>query len=204
MATGMESSQIRVLLVAGGAAEPSAIKDFLQQGSPLFRVQHYDDPQTAMDFLLKNEADIDIILLNLGLVEYQNAEDVFQQIHQVVSNIPVIIFTGTTEQDLAMLLMKEGSTGMITRKTFIASPEKLKETIKLSLSGNEPLRKRIERNPAALAKSAAGLKELNMKHLADLHQQVLSWMNGGYSIDSTIADQSRKENGSTAPELRKK
>ena len=45
-----------------------------------------------------------------------------------------------------MLVMKDGASGHITRETFTASPEKLKDVIEFSLSKNDILKKRMEKS----------------------------------------------------------
>ena len=195
----MEHQNIRVLLVAGHA---SNIKNFLQQSmNPAFLIHHYDSPQTAVDFLVESRCGTDIILLDVGTVEQEYAKKVFSQVHVLVAHIPMIILTGATEDDMAMLLVKGGVSDNVIRETFVASPEKLKRVIEFSVSRNDVLKKHQAANVAELMKSEAKeilAVELKLseeraateeryaqeQYLSNAEPQAPKgiWLNGGYYV----------------------
>lgn len=147
----MEYPHIKVLLLSNCSAEVDSVREFLQKSiSPNFLVHHCYTPQETINFLLEDKEGVDIVLLDLGLIQSENAEKMFQQIHGIVEDLPVIIFTGASEHDLAMLIVKEGVADNITREIFAAAPESLKNAIESSLSRNNILQKLIARAPAAL------------------------------------------------------
>ena len=189
---------IRVLLIADRAAKTSNVKDFLQQStSPSFLIHQYDSPRGAMDFLVESNCGVDIVLLDVGTVDRENAENVFRQVHALVADIPTIILTGATENDLAMLLMKDGASNSITRETFTASPERLKNAIQFTLSRNDILKKRTgmsltfqETSTAELVQSeesvAMGSKYVHEQYLSNIVTQPRAgiWLNGGYYVST--------------------
>ena len=92
--------EIRVLVIDNDRPEVSGIRDFLQRNvTPYFVVDHCTSTRAAISFLKENTADI--ILLDFNVVKQHNAEKVFQTIRDVINHIPVIIFTGQEEHDLA-------------------------------------------------------------------------------------------------------
>ncbi len=194
----MEHMNIRVLLIADLAAKTSDVKAFLERSmNPSFLIHPYDSAQGAMDFLVESKGGVDIILLDVGTIDRENAKKVFQQVHAFVADIPMIILTGATENDLAMLLAKEGTSENITRKTFKANPERLKNEIEFTLSKKDILKERTgislelqETYAAALEESEESVvresRYASEQHLPDVEPQPRAgiWLNGGYYVST--------------------
>ena len=182
----MEHTNIRVLLIAERAAKASSIENFLQQSmSPSFLVHGYDSPCTAMNFLAESNGGVDIILLDVGTVDRENAEKVFQQVHALVANIPIILLTGATENDLAMLLVKREASDGTIRETFMASPERLKIAITFALSRKEILGKHIKMSTELQKIDAAELIEYKESGPAETQPRAGIWLNGGYYVSTS-------------------
>ncbi len=186
----MEHPNIRVLLVAGYAEKASDIKNFLQQSAhPAFLVHHYDSPQKAVDFLVESKCGADVILLDLGTVEQENAKRVFEQVHFLVAHIPMIILTGAAEDDMAMLLVQKDISDNVTRETFRASPEKIRQSIsEFAVSRNDILKghKEIMATELKLSeeKAATESRYVHEQFSASADAQVRKgvWLNGGYYV----------------------
>jgi len=203
----MEHQNIRVLLVAGQA---STIGNFLRQNtSPDFLIHHYDSPQKAVYFLVESKCGTDIILLDVGTVERENAKKVFSQVHFLVAHIPMIILTGATEDDMAMLLVKEDVADNVTRETFRASPEKLKQAIEFTVSRNDILKRpagrslRRQLSEEKAATEARYVQEQYLSNNVEAQVQKGIWLNGGYYVhtprNARVKELEFKENYKNKP-----
>lgn len=199
----MNDERINILLIENTEPQASEIRTLLKRNvMPTCHVMHCTCLLEAMDLVGRQQAAVDLILLDLGLVESNNPQDLLHQIENTVDDIPLIVFTGRSEHDLALVIVREGTQGDgVIKERFSASPERLKDAVEFALARNRILREIKMSNAAALEaakeKGAAALKEVQEKNEEELRyqKQLLAWMMGGYSIDNLPDDVGTRHDG---------
>ena len=118
---------------------------------------------------LKDDKNIDLILLDMGLPDTKGGEDTFKRVKSVKKDIPVIILTSVHDHELALEIVGEGAEDYIRKSSLSSDPEILCDAIDFAVCRH----KHIEE-----------IKEEVDKEIKE-KDQVIGWMSGGYSVDST-------------------
>lgn len=101
------SETLRVLLVEDNQADVDLIQEALPEtGRVSFRIESVSRLSEALA-RLKNEG-IDLVLLDLGLPDSQGLET-YHKLSEATPHIPIIILTGTDDQEVAVAAVREGA-----------------------------------------------------------------------------------------------
>jgi len=204
---------ITVLLVSDNESDIHEVQKHIERTMGLAcRVWYCANISRAAGFFKQETPEVDIVLLDLGLIGSGRPREIFQQMQHIVSDIPIIIFTEREDHELALLTIGEGAADNVTRGQFSTDPYKLRDAIEFSLARNKIskdersqsvaalnrlgkrdaanfkiLKEQGESNLAVARKIAAtALQEAGAENAALLKvkDETIFWMSGGYSVDS--------------------
>ena len=101
------SERLRILVVEDNPADADFIHEMLPQAGPLnFQIESVSRLSEALTRL--DSKGIDLVLLDLGLPDSQGLQT-FQKLQKAAPNIPVIVLTGTDDQELAVAAVRDGA-----------------------------------------------------------------------------------------------
>jgi PAS domain S-box-containing protein len=101
------SELIRVLLVEDNQADVDLIREMLPEtGAICFRIESVSRLSEAL--ILLQVDNIDLVLLDLGLPDSQGIST-FHTLHKAAPDLPMIVLTGNSNQELAVTAVKEGA-----------------------------------------------------------------------------------------------
>ena len=204
---------VTVLLVSDNESDIHEVQKHIERTMGLAcRVWYCANISRAAGFFKQETPEVDIVLLDLGLIGSGRPREIFQQMQHIVSDIPIIIFTEREDHELALLTIGEGAADNVTRGQFSTDPYKLRDAIEFSLARNKIskdersqsvaalnrlgkrdaanfkiLKEQGESNLAVARKIAAtALQEAGAENAALLKvkDETIFWMSGGYSVDS--------------------
>ncbi len=190
----MDSAQknIKILLVCDNKAYSGNIKFRLEKSIQTpSDVWHSKSVSEALDMLKNKKLRADIIILDLGLMCTANPKEIYKKMGSAARSIPIIVLTGPGEEehDLATFVMEAGAADHMVRGQF----NRLNDAIEFSL-----IRHRITSVAVgeALLEPSQGQKiiqEAHEENIKDIkrksdeihnqHNQHISWMTGGYSME---------------------
>ncbi|RPI21665.1 MAG: response regulator [Acidobacteria bacterium] len=102
----MPTAPVRVLLVEDSPSDAQLLQEhLLEVGFERFRVTHVERLQDALT-RLSNEV-FDVVLLDLTLPD-SSGLDTFSRIHSQAPDIPLVVLTSITDQDLAIEAVRHG------------------------------------------------------------------------------------------------
>lgn len=103
----MKSERIDVLLVEDNPDDVALIEAYLDNHSAYnYAVHHRDCLADSVRFLRENA--VDVILLDLNLTDSMG-EQTFHRLSECEITIPIIVVTGTDEEDLGLRLVRQGA-----------------------------------------------------------------------------------------------
>ena len=101
------SERLRILVVEDNPADADLIHEMLPQTGPLnFQIESVSRLSGALARL--ESKGIDLVLLDLGLPDSQGLQT-FQKLQKAAPDIPVIVLTGTDDQELAVAAVRDGA-----------------------------------------------------------------------------------------------
>jgi signal transduction histidine kinase len=101
------NNSTRVLLIEDNPGDARLIRELLAEAKgSSFRVEVVNYLSTGIDRLVRAEADI--VLLDLGLPDSQGF-DTFIKVHNLVPQVPIVILSGLTDEELAAKAVSEGA-----------------------------------------------------------------------------------------------
>lgn len=101
------SETLRILVVEDNPADTDLLRDLLPATGP--ESFQLESVTRLAEALARLQADgIDLVLLDLGLPDSQGLP-ALRQLHQAVPNVPVIILTGTDDNELGVAAMQAGA-----------------------------------------------------------------------------------------------
>jgi CheY-like chemotaxis protein len=101
------SERLRILVVEDNPADADLIHEMLPQTGPLnFQIESVSRLSGALTRL--ESKGIDLVLLDLGLPDSQGLQT-FQKLQKAAPDIPVIVLTGTDDQELAVAAVRDGA-----------------------------------------------------------------------------------------------
>jgi PAS domain S-box-containing protein len=101
------SERLRILAVEDSPSDTDLIREMLPETGPAgFLVVSVTRLSLALARL--TDRDIDLILLDLGLPDSQGLATL-RQLHRAAPEVPVIVLTGTDDQELGVAAMQEGA-----------------------------------------------------------------------------------------------
>ncbi len=110
----MEKILTQILLIEDNYADILLLREALEQDALVsFRVTTTDRLKTGLKFLQEN--DFDAILLDLGLPDSQGL-DTFIRLHKESPDIPIVILSGLTDEDLALQAIQFGAQDYLVKR----------------------------------------------------------------------------------------
>jgi two-component system sensor histidine kinase UhpB len=156
-----------ILLVEDSPDDAFLVRGTIDKHMPgMFRISHKETMAEAESYLREHKADIDLILLDLGLPDTRDGRDTFAHMKKYAPDIPVVVLTGMEDHELALALVREGAEDFVNKGLIHGKPELLRDVLEF----------------AACRHQAVG--DANRKHEASLKEkdEVISWMSGDYSV----------------------
>lgn len=99
---------IRVLMVDDDPVHLELSEQFLKRQSSEYEIVSAEDPQVAMDYLLRDKFDAAVCDIDLG-ENQPTGLDILQQVRVNEKDIPVIIFTGKSREEFAIQALNLGA-----------------------------------------------------------------------------------------------
>jgi DNA-binding response OmpR family regulator len=110
------SDQLRVLVVEDNPADADFIQETLAETGPVcFQVESVSRLSDA--FARLESKDIDLVLLDLGLPDSQGLQTL-HKLREAAPAIPVIVLTGTDDQELALTSVRDGAQDYLVKGQF--------------------------------------------------------------------------------------
>src|SRR5258706_8524188 len=110
----MEKILTQILLIEDNYADILLLREALEQDALVsFQVATTDRLKTGLKFLQEN--DFDAILLDLGLPDSQGL-DTFIRLHKESPDIPIVILSGLTDEDLALQAIQFGAQDYLVKR----------------------------------------------------------------------------------------
>lgn len=164
----MGIDHINILLVEDSETDAYTVRRILSKhmGHPC-RIKHVEC-MTDAEAALKEDNNIDLILLDLGLPDTAGGEDTFQRVENVKDEIPVIILTSVHDHELAVGIVDKGAEDYVRKSSISSDPEILCEAIDFAVCRHEKFE---------------SIKEEADKELEE-KDRVIGWMCGDYSVKS--------------------
>ena len=129
------NAPVRILVVEDNPAGADFIRETLPETGPVvFRVESVVRLAEALTRL--QNRDHDLVLLDLGLPDSQGLETL-RQLHQAAPEVPVVVMTGTDDQDSGVAAMQEGAQdylvkGQVTENLLVRSIQYARERHKFA------------------------------------------------------------------------
>lgn len=201
MGADAENKSVRVLLISDCESSRNEIEQKLLNTKGLFcHIWHCSGLTESMSALKDINPDVDAVLVDLNLISTGRPRDVFRRMGASVDSVPIIVFNGSVEHDLALFLIEEGAADTITKDQADSDPYRLRYIIE-----NAMIRRKIlQKTQCAYKKEIAEIKEREKVNLKTANgngaralkkseeesaekirekDQVIHWMSGGYSIE---------------------
>ncbi|MCA9122233.1 MAG: SpoIIE family protein phosphatase [Planctomycetales bacterium] len=116
----MQSTHTNVLFVEDNPVDARMIDRSLARSAHTnFKLHHVEDLASAL-VALRNDNMFDAILLDLMLPDSLGGVDTIRAIHEIHREIPIIVFTGMEDTDLALAAVREGAQDYLVKEHFDA------------------------------------------------------------------------------------
>ncbi len=160
-----------ILLVEDNPDDADLVTDLLEQcGTKKFLVTVAERLSCASEYL--RERKFDIVLLDLSLPDSFGINTI-SSIHQEAPQIPIIVLTGSDDENLAIESLKLGSQDYLCKTGL--------DSIQLERS----IRYSVERNRLLVALKKAEEEKNELEETVEEQQRLLGWQ--GSSVAATIA-----------------
>jgi CheY-like chemotaxis protein len=108
------SEKLQILVVEDNPADVDFIHEMLPQAGPLnFQIESVSRLAEALTRLERK--DIDLVLLDLGLPD-SHGLTTFHKLRQAAPDVPVIVLTGTDNQELAIAAVRDGAQDYLVKE----------------------------------------------------------------------------------------
>ena len=117
MENGTDKKDVRILLISDSKDSIGYIEQNLQAATEFFfqLIWHCSGLSDSIDTLRTVNPGIDVVLVDLNLISSSRPREVFRRMADVIAGVPIIVFNGAIEHDLALFLIEEGAAENITR-----------------------------------------------------------------------------------------
>jgi PAS domain S-box-containing protein len=113
------TGRIRVLLVEDNQADVDLIREMLPEtGAICFQIESV--PRLSDALVRLKGGDVDLVLLDLGLPDSQGIST-FQAVRKAALDVPIIVFTGNADQELAVTAVKEGAQDYLVKGEVVGN-----------------------------------------------------------------------------------
>jgi DNA-binding NtrC family response regulator len=156
-----------ILLVEDSADDAFLVRRTIDNHLPgRFLVNHKMTMADAEAYMKNNKGRISLVLLDLGLPDTRDGRDTFNRMKNYAPEIPIVILTGTEDHELALSLIREGAEDFMNKGHMREKPEMLRDMLDFAACRHQ------------LMGDMAKKHEESIKD----KEEIISWMNGGYSI----------------------
>jgi FixJ family two-component response regulator len=157
--------EVTVLLVSDNESDIHEVKTHLEETMGIScRLWYCPSILRSTGFFKKEIPEIDIILLDLGLITTGKPREIFQQMQGIVHGVPIIVFTERADHELALMVIDEGAADNVTRGQFSTDPYKLRDAIEFALARDKISKKTEQKN-------AVDYRHLEEQSVTDLHDR---------------------------------
>jgi sigma-B regulation protein RsbU (phosphoserine phosphatase) len=112
----MQSNHTRVLFVEDNPIDARMIERSLARSAHIdFKLQHVVDLESALA-ALRNGDEYDAVLLDLMLPDSLGGVDTIRAIHEIHREIPIVVFTGMEDTELALAAVREGAQDYLVKE----------------------------------------------------------------------------------------
>ncbi|MBC8353687.1 MAG: SpoIIE family protein phosphatase [Planctomycetes bacterium] len=112
----MQSTQTKVLFVEDNPVDARMIERSLARSvHTTFALHHVSDLASALADL-RNVGDFDAVLLDLMLPDSLGGVDTIRAIHEIHREIPIVVFTGMEDTELALAAVREGAQDYLVKE----------------------------------------------------------------------------------------
>lgn len=116
----MQSPRTKVLFVEDNPVDARMIvRSLASSAHTNFQLQRVPDLASAIS-ALQSEDEFDAILLDLMLPDSLGGVDTIRAIHKINREIPIVVFTGMEDTDLALAAVREGAQDYLVKEQFNA------------------------------------------------------------------------------------
>lgn len=162
----MATPKIQILLIDDYETDIDEIKAELDNTmKATFNLLHFKELHSSLDALRDKKTQVDVILLDLGLVNIKTPKEIFTAVEELANSIPIIVITGKEEHELALFVINSGASDNMTRGDFANTYGKLRDAITFSLARCAILKDARTRGDNAI----------------ELKSQIMSYISGEYS-----------------------
>ena len=100
--------RLRILIVEDNPADADLVRELLSEPAGAMSVQIESVPRLSQALTRLENKDIDLVLLDLSLPDSQGLQT-FHTLRKAAPDIPVIVLTGTDDQELATAAVRDGA-----------------------------------------------------------------------------------------------
>jgi len=127
----MQSTHTKVLFVEDNPIDARMIERSLARSAHAnFEFRHVVDLASALD-AMRNGDEFDAVLLDLMLPDSLGGVDTIRAIHEIHREIPIVVFTGMEDTELALAAVREGAQDYLVKEECDA--EKVVRSIRYSI-----------------------------------------------------------------------
>lgn len=193
------NNNIRIMLISDCEISIEDIQKKLSQIDNFsYQVWHSLGLDESINSLQAINPKIDVVLVDLNLFNSGRPREVFKQMASIISDLPIIVFNGSVERNLALSLIYQGAADTITKDQADSDPYRLRDTIESAMARNKVFQRnynreisQIKRQDEALIRKASNTRfraleiaqEDNAREMREKNQ-IIHWMSGGYSVES--------------------
>ncbi len=116
----MKTSPKTILMIEDNKADQLLVCEYIQQKFPLTGLLITETCEEALGYLQKKENKFDLILLDLSLPD-KGGEELFQEIINVKTDIPIIILTGYIDMEFSIKLITMGASDYLLKDTLTSA-----------------------------------------------------------------------------------
>ena len=156
-----------ILLVEDSVDDAFLVMRVIEKHFPgLFQISHKVTMADAEAYIKGDTHPINLILLDLGLPDTKDGRDAFRRMKEYAPKIPIVILTGLEDHDIALSLVRDGAEDFVNKSLVHEKPELLRNVLDFATCRHQ------------LTNNVTKEYEEKIKGKDD----VISWMDGGYSI----------------------
>lgn len=104
----MFKKALRVFLVEDNPNDTLFLRHSLARINEQIEIHHCERLAEALEFLIKKEIGLDVVLLDLGLPDSQGLMT-FTRVRQQAPHIPIVVLSGMADEELAIQAVREGA-----------------------------------------------------------------------------------------------
>ncbi|RJR33837.1 MAG: HD domain-containing protein [Deltaproteobacteria bacterium] len=190
----MFEEALRILLVEDNPQDAFLLRRDLHKVNEQIIVHHCELLSKALEFLLNEDANLDVVLLDLGLPDSQGLST-FAQVRRQTPRIPIVVLSGMEDEKLAIRAVREGAQDYLVKgeanaqllvRALFYAVERMKSEEALVRARDE-LETKVKERTSELALANEALKRVIAK-LSKAEREVRSSLQGIIHVISMIIE----------------